>query len=583
MGDWKGLAAYPNVRATFAPAIKSRSRSLLLDEHQIVISRPQSPNACCQRHEKLPPYRHLEALFVSQQAYCAHVRRVVRPVLLLAALLWVVWVTLPLQTSSADPRHQPVHVSRQSAPSPGKPTLAVAPATLPLVPTHPAAVIVRVGNDGATTLTALKLTADAPSGVTVTMSPEEVPDIPPGGSVTVRAVVSGELTVDPGSVLFTLKSDVGGIRGEAIASTQLTTLTKLVDVALTGSVNVTDTKAADLVAVITNPTSARFKVSLAVGTSTRLHATVDPPDQLELEGNSSRAFRVTIKTVKSARLSKGREALLLTTRTELIGSVGQPATTLGTPTPVQVQEGTTTYVLESAPFGEEIVTGPLGVTSVLLVPGLAGLMVGFAFLRRHYSDRGQSAPSWTEASKNVLSLAGVVVLSIVVAAVYWLTRSINLFQAYRLSDIGWATLGTILVCIVIGVFALVLARYVTPQVSSRSREDEVLRKAARFEDSMERAVVTCETDGSKKGLVIASGFGSIAASPPITYQGIPGTDLQPLRRTNSLSEARRYIKGHPGKIILKFADNDATFINDPKTAPFRLSSENERLLRWVDE
>ncbi|WP_448811205.1 hypothetical protein [Agromyces bauzanensis] len=173
----------------------------------------------------------------------------------------------------------------------------------------------------------------------------------------------------------------------------------------------------------------------------------------------------------------------------------------------------TTTPLEAS-LSADALPPALGVSAVLVIPGIAGVWAGLAVWtrdRRRLGIRTPNAGSQLWDNKLWLLAAGAV--SVAVALIATWTGIARLFDTYSILDIAWVALLTGAAGAAVGWAFVAQHRQRIPLVSARSQPLDVARAAARSKASTLRDVY--RTIDGKVGLFVHEDHDTVILSPQI--------------------------------------------------------------------
>jgi hypothetical protein len=348
--------------------------------------------------------------------------------------------------------------------------------------------VVRVANSGDAEVTGVALEVDAPAAVTWHLDRTDIGTLPPGASALITLTLDGTA----GSAVVTARGQTGGITVSAAAGVQSAMPTHTL--ALVGNTRLTERSPADLVVVVTNGSDATVNVELFA--SAGKQRATPPRRSFELGPREVRDVPLTVEG--AGNLRRGTVGLIVQAR----------ITGAGTQHLVTTRELTVAIAADELP-------GPLGVSSLLLVPGLVALLVFFEVRSKDRKRIGVAHPGakvvWD--NKTWLLLAGG--LSLAVVAVYDAVMDRDVLDAPLVRDI---TLLTVAVGAAGAVAALVSVRrhrISTPVINTRSDPAQVLRAAYRSDKRLERPRYKV---GDKFGLLVHRDGDALVLTPPISFE-----------------------------------------------------------------
>ena len=430
-------------------------------------------------------------------------------------------------------------------------------------------VVVQVANTAEVRVDCLKVATDAPSGVAVKPAAFTQASLGVGASALFRFKLAGGPAHMPASLVITATGRQGAIPVSAMGAVSLAANEAQVQVTLSGDDTITDTSPATDVAILQNLVGAPVSVILtaSAGPNVVRLAQIDrqpsitaPTGPLTLRLPPDGAASVVIQTTAHLPLPRGSVPLIVT------------ATTTGA-------DGVASEVVAAkdltVSLAADVLPGPLGVGSVVLVPGLVAM---WAIVARYQRDRrriGLQTPSAAALVwDNKILLAAAILVSVVAAATYRFLGLGNVWSAPRLSDVVILSAGSAVVGALAMDSFLYVRRLGTPAVSPVSEPLNVLRAAARAQNSIARPVYRT-TDGLR-GLLVHMDSGTVVMTPPIQYvdiDDIPGS---------SLTDAIALIMGtqNPREHIQFLSDDH--YVQGPRAmaSAIQLADQEEDILQY---
>jgi hypothetical protein len=345
-----------------------------------------------------------------------------------------------------------------------------------------------------------------------------VPRLAAGMSILATLTISGAPQARPGFVVVKAKgtTDTGAVTSlvtaELVASEAAASLT------LVGNTRITDKSPADLEAVLTNlseaPLKARLRaeagdhdVRLAAKSGDLSKATANA--QLSVDVPPRGAAVVAVRVEANHRVRRGKTPVVIIAT--IPDAQGQGSTDLTASRELDVALSTT-----------DLLPDPLGITTVLAIPGLLAIWAWLAVAawdrRRLGLEVSSPAKEMWDNKLWLLAAAGV---SFVAAYLYSLTGQADLLDAYSLGDIIVVSLVAGLAGAGLSYLAVLLYRARVPLVTTTTPELEVLKAASRKDARGQRRTYT--TDG-KIGLFVHRDRGALVLTPPIAYSRPDGVD-----------------------------------------------------------
>jgi hypothetical protein len=368
---------------------------------------------------------------------------------------------------------------------------AAAAMTVEVVPptaTSGGGAMVRVANTGGTPLTGVVLDVEAPTTLTWALDRTDIGTLPPGGSALVALALDGMAA----TAVVSARGRAGDIPVGAAAAVELGSAPHTL--ALVGNTRMTDRSPADLVVVVTNAADATVNVELSASTSGG-RATLDLRS-FELRPGGVRDVALTVES--DGTLRRGTVAVV----------VQATITGAGTQRLVETRELTVALAADELP-------GPLGVSSLVAVPGLVALLAFFEIRSKDRRRIGVAHPGakvvWE--NKTWLLLAGG--LGLAAVAVYDVVVGRDVLDAPLVRDITVLTVAVGGAGAVAALVSLWLHRKSTPIITPRSTPAQVLRAARRSHDKLERPRFRA---GDNHGLLVHRDGDALVLTPPISFE-----------------------------------------------------------------
>ena len=432
-------------------------------------------------------------------------------------------------------------------------------------------VVVQVTNASELRVEGLRVSTDTPAGVAVRPAAFTRARLSAGASALFRFKVIGGPAHQPASLVITATGRQGAIPVSAIGAVTLAANEADVQVTLSGDDTITDTSPATDVAILQNLVDAPVSVILTASAGPQVvrMAHVDGQRSETADARSLRlrlpphsAVSVVIRTTAHLPLPRGSVPLVVT------------ATTTGA-------DGLASQIIATkdlkVSLAADVLPGPLGIGSVVLVPGLVAM---WAIVARYQRDRkriGLQTPSAAaQVWDNKILLAAAILVSVVASFAYRFLGFGDVWSAPRLSDIVILSAASAVIGALVTDVILFFRRFATPAVSPDSEPLDVLRAAARTENSIARPVYKT-TDGLR-GLLVQMDWGAVIITPPIQYaevDDIPGS---------SLSKATDLITGtqNPREHIQFLSDQ--RYVQGPCAGgAIRLADQKEEILQYTDD
>jgi hypothetical protein len=349
--------------------------------------------------------------------------------------------------------------------------------------------VVRVANGGGAAVTGVVLEVDAPAALTSTLDRTDIGTLASGGS----ALVTLSLTGTPGTAVVTARGQAGEIPVSAAAAVELAAMAPHT-LTLVGNTRLTERSPADLRVVVANASDTTVHVELSASAG-RHRATLD-----------RRSFELGPREVTDVGLTVKSAGTL---RRGAVGVVVQ-ATITGADT----QHLVATRELTVALAADEL-PGPLGVSSIVVLPGLVALLAFFEIRSQDRKRIGVAHPGakavWE--NKTWLLLAGG--LSLAAAAVYDAVVGRDVLDAPLVRDITVLTVAVGGAGAVAALVSVWRHRTSTPIITRRSSRAEVLRAAQRSDNNLERPRYKV---GDRHGLLVHRDGDALVLTPPISFE-----------------------------------------------------------------
>lgn len=380
-------------------------------------------------------------------------------------------------------------------------------------------VVVRVANSGGGPVTKIVVDVVVPAGIEATPARIDVGDLGIGASLTRTVRLSGTPVTGSSAVVVRAEGTTPSGSTSAVASVAITEWAAPFKVELSGNDRLTDASRADLAATVTNTSNRQVAVELrgsaaghrlrfVAGDSTERTTTVDlEPHEVEV---------VSVRVEKDGPLRRG------TVSVTVVGEASIPE--IEQTFEVAAQRSLTVSLSAS-----ELLPGVLGIGTVVLLPGLVGVVLWLDVHRRDRRRLGLSPPSLSaQVWDNKVVFLFVLALSLLAILVYDHLADVNLLDAYEWDDLARVVAGTGL-----AVWALAQAhvwwhRQQVPVIGPSSDPRAVLAAAAESDGSVTRDTYVV---GGKQGLFVHRDGDAVVLAPPILYSA-PGTIGDPLSSGN---------------------------------------------------
>jgi hypothetical protein len=434
-------------------------------------------------------------------------------------------------------------------------------------------VVVQVTNTADVRVDGLKVATDAPFGVTVRPAAFTRVSLGAGASALFRFELDGGPAHRPASLVITATGHQGAIPVSAMGAVALAANEAEVQVTLSGDDTITDTSPATDVAVLQNLVDAPVSVVLTASAgphvvrlaktdSQTVKTTVPGPLTLHLQPRATAS--VIVETIAHLPLPRGSVPLVLT------------ATITGA-------DGVTSEVTVAkdlkVSLAADILPAPLGVGSVVLVPGLVAIWAIVAVYQRDRRRIGlQTSSAAAQIWDNKILLAAAIVLSVIAVGTYKVLGLGDVWSAPTLSEVIILSAASAVVGGLVTELVLSLRRLIdTPAVSPGIEPLDVLRAAARAEDLIARQVY--RTADGHRGLLVHVDLGASVITPPIQH------DVDNIEGSRLLTPAIDLIEGtgHPREHI-QFL-HDERYVQGPctVTSAIHLTDPPEDILQYTDE
>lgn len=391
----------------------------------------------------------------------------------------------------------------QVASGPGALQVSVAPDRL-----SPGAnrVVVRVANTGAGLVRDVVVDLIAPAGVDAVPPQSQFGVLGPSVSETVVLTITGSSPAGDASLVVRAQGLAQSGPTVAIASVGLPEAKAPASIDLVGTDRLSDAGPADLEAVVTNTSSRELAVDLrgdAGGHRLRFldehghgHATV----MLSIPAHAVAVQRVRVS--RSGRLRRG------TVSAEVVARVTAP----DLPTAFDVAAE---HPLTVALTASDILPGPLGVGTVLLIPGLVALLVWFQVLGSDRRRLGLSPPTLaSQVWDNKVSVVYVVGASLLAIGVYRVVTGVSLLDAYDWTDLFVVTAASGAVAWAAATVKVQLHRKDVPVISESSSPRDVLAAAAKADGHVVRDRYKA---GDRVGLFVHRDGDAVVLTPPVLF------------------------------------------------------------------
>jgi hypothetical protein len=226
----------------------------------------------------------------------------------------------------------------------------------------------------------------------------------------------------------------------------------------------------------------------------------------------------------------------------------------------------------------DLLPAPLGVGSVVLVPGLLAIWAIVAVYQRDRQHIGlQTSSAAAQVWDNKILLVASILISVVAASVYKSLGFGDVWSAPALSDVIILSAASAVIGGLVMDLGLFLRRRIsTPAVSPKSGPLDVLHAAARAEDSIARQVYRT-TDGLR-GLLVHKDLGAFVITPPIQYADVDGIPGRPLTNAVTLIENTPNPREH-----VQFLTDDR-YVRGPRATADAtpLADQKEDILQYTD-
>ena len=425
--------------------------------------------------------------------------------------------------------------------------LRVETAPVKVSPANPR-LTVKLSNAGDAPITSIRLAVRAPAGVSAATTPGEMGPLAPGSSTLAEVTLTGSPQSRPASLVVEAAGRSGAVDVQAVTAVELVRAEPSATMTLAGNNRLTDRSPAEIVAVLTNSVDvpAEVTVRALAGPHRARLGGADPGAPLTLTVGARETATVPVVVEARDRLRRGTSALVL------IGTVRS--------------EGTEPFDITAArdldvALAADVLPGALGVTSVLVVPGLvaiwAALLVWTWDRRRlQLTVPDPAARMWD----NKMWLFAALAASVLLAFAYTAVGAADLFDTYALTDIGiLAAAGGLLGAGIVALF-LWWYRARVPLIRAGSSQLAVLNAAARFDGRGARREY--RTTGGERGLLVHFDHGLPVLTPRIVYAEVDDVDAK-----GPLGPAIRLIRAaHRGVERLEFLQENGA-VRRPGVCP----------------
>ena len=403
-------------------------------------------------------------------------------------------------------------VAASAAEGPGALTVEVVPAK---VTVGGGSLLVRVANSGGAPVTGVSLDVKVPNTLRWVLDRRDLGTIGPGAS----ALVALSLTGAPGTAVVQAGGQSGDIPVSAAADVELAA-GESHTLSLVGNTRLTERSPAELRILVGNASDATVKVELSASAG-RHRATLDQPS---FELGPRKVLDVPL-TVESAK----------TLRRGAVGVVVQAMITgLGTQHLVATRELAVALAADELP-------GPLGVSSLVVLPGLVALLAFFEIRAQDRKRLGLPHPGAKAVWDNKAWLLLAAGLSLAAAGVYDPVVGRDVLDAPLVRDITVMTVAVGGAGAVAALLSIWHHRRSTPIITKRSSPEEVLRAAQRSSNQLERARYKV---GDKHGLLVHRDGDALVLSPPISFEPT-GTMFTAWDNTTDSDRFRRMVDALP--------------------------------------
>jgi hypothetical protein len=301
--------------------------------------------------------------------------------------------------------------------------LEVAPVSVTLDGLAPQPVVVAVANTGTGRIENLSVTLSPPPGVEWRPdSPADRLTLGPQDRLVVRGTLVGRRTVAGAtSVAAQGRAVDGGRTVAAVATVDHPAAPPLGTLTVTGGGQLSNGRNLDLLAVVTNTSDGPINAAIAGTSTNKGKIDVSVPCPADIGPGDSAVFPVT---VDGGNLRAGSETATVTANL----SRGTVADQL-----------VATHPFTTSPFGDTTLVGPLGLSSLLLLPGIAAVLA-WSVLRIYPRRRRGVVTSALPDLRSLGTAISVVVASAGAVEAYRLLGGESLYDGYSTWTLALVTL-----------------------------------------------------------------------------------------------------------------------------------------------
>jgi hypothetical protein len=393
--------------------------------------------------------------------------------------------------------------------SPGN--LEVTAAPTQLTPAE-SIVVVRIANTGGGPVSDITIDIRSPTGISASARPSSIDDLRPGSSTVVTVMVTGASAPRPAFLVLLASGESESGQVTALATVELVAAEAPAALALVGNTRMTDASPAILAAVITNLSDAPISVALRADAGqheTRLAkegenvGEAPPGAGLAVDIGPRDTTVATVQVTAQPPLRRGKAGLVVTV-TVSYGPGAEPATIVAT------------RELDVELSGSDLLPGLLGVSSVLVLPGLLAVLMWLLVDQRDRKRLGVETPNVAKQLwDNKLWLLAAGATSLVILRLYSAAGFPDLLDAFTLSDLFTVTVIAGLLGAASSALRVWVHRRRVPLITSSSDERAVLKAAARADQHVHR--VAYKTSTGQVGLLVHRDREALVLSPRVFF------------------------------------------------------------------
>ncbi len=302
-------------------------------------------------------------------------------------------------------------------------TMTAAPSTVNLTGLEDVEIIVVVANGGGRVASEVEIDPEWPAGIVVEGDVPAPFDLAPGEHGVHRFSLSGRLAAPDQSVIEAT-AEADGRTLVAVSTVAHPAAPPLATLQLAGASKLTNSSDLRVEALVTNLANVPLTVHLE-GTVAEGSDRIDDPliEPASTEIGPGRWFVVPIR-VGGDRLPSGSARLIVETRVQA-GEVGQLLRAA--------------HEFETSPFDDDSLVTTIGLSSLLLVPGVAALSV-WSFVRQKWRSERGLVGSWVPTLNNLGTLVLAVLLSVLALIGFARFGGEDLRDGYSTTTLGLVTI-----------------------------------------------------------------------------------------------------------------------------------------------